>query len=208
MSAPLEAPYRDVHISNALTYASLACGLIALAAGAVPHGVHVAGASLALAALADTFDGRFARLFRRSDRQKDAGGQLDSLVDACVFGVVPIAVLARYAAPDPGGGTLVWWSAAFGYCLAVVTRLGSFNVSGDDRLFVGIPTPAVALIWSTMLLAQPSATFVAAAFLAAAAAMVAPIAIARPRRAVLALFAAWAVALVLTHVVSGSTGTR
>jgi CDP-diacylglycerol--serine O-phosphatidyltransferase len=201
MRLPVRAPYRDFHVSHGLTYMSLACGIAAIAAGPVAGGAHIAGACLALAALADTFDGRFARLFQRTERQADAGGQLDSLVDACVFGIAPIAVLATHAAPPPGAAAVLWWLAAFAYCMAVVTRLGFFNVEGDRQAFVGVPTPAVALVWSTVLLSLPSPPLVTATYVAAAAAMVAPVVIPRPRAPVLALFAAWAAALLWAHAV-------
>jgi CDP-diacylglycerol--serine O-phosphatidyltransferase len=198
MNGIRRAPLHDVHISHLLTYASLACGLGAIAAAARPNG-HLAGLCLALAALADTFDGRFARLFVRTERQAAAGGEIDSLVDACVFGMAPVTVLWMQA-PAAGWAATLWWAAALVYVLAAVTRLGFFNLEDDARTFVGIPTPAIALVWSSLLLSTPSAPLVACLFVAAAAGMVAPIVIPRPRPVVLALFAGWAAVLVLGHV--------
>ena len=195
------APVGDLHVSHGLTYVSLACGLAAIAAAARPDG-HVAGACLALAALADTFDGRFARLFARTQRQHAVGGQIDSLVDACVFGMAPVAVLGMQAPPAPGVEAGLWWAAALAYVLATVTRLGSFNVEGNSRSFVGVPTPAIALIWSSVLLFTAPPALVASLFVATAASMVAPIAIRRPRPSVLALFAGWAGALVAVHALA------
>jgi len=199
MSHDRRAPFHDFHVSHGLTYGSLACGLLAVAAAARADG-HLAGAFLALAALADTFDGRFARLFTRTDRQAAAGGEIDSLVDACVFGMVPVIVLWMQAPPVGGVEAALWWVAALGYVLAVVTRLAFFNVEGDSSRFVGVPTPAIALVWSSVLLWAPPAAIVAGLLIAAAAAMVAPIVIPRPRPAVLAIFAGWAATLVLVHV--------
>jgi phosphatidylserine synthase len=124
-------------------------------------------------------------------------------VDACVFGVTPIVVLAGHAAPAPGAAASVWWLSAFVYSVAVVTRLGFFNLEGDHGAFVGVPTPAIALVWSTILLFAPWPALVAVLFLATAAVMIAPIVIPRPRLAVLALFAGWAAALIVTHAVMG-----
>jgi len=199
MSDARRAPLHDFHVSHGLTYGSLACGLVAVAAAARADG-HLAGAFMALAALADTFDGRFARLFTRTDRQAAAGGEIDSLVDACVFGMVPIMVLWMQAPPGAGLGATLWWAAALIYVLAVVTRLAFFNVEADSSQFVGVPTPAIALVWSSALLWAPSASIVAGLLVAAAIGMVAPIVIPRPRPAVLAVFAGWAATLVLVHV--------
>ena len=63
---------------------------------AVAHGAGrpaTAGGWLAAAALLDTFDGRFARCFDRTPRQRRVGGELDSLVDVCAFGMAPVVVL-------------------------------------------------------------------------------------------------------------------
>jgi CDP-diacylglycerol--serine O-phosphatidyltransferase len=198
MSRTRPAPIDDLHISHALTYVSLACGIGAMA-GARPGAPHVAGACLALAALADTFDGRYARLFARTERQAAAGGAIDSLVDVCVFGIAPVAVLTAIAPPVSALETLLWWTAAFVYVLAAVTRLAFFNVEDDRTSFVGVPTPAIALLWSSALLSVPSALFVTVFYLVTGAAMVAPVVIPRPRPLVLSLFAGWAVLLLVIH---------
>jgi phosphatidylserine synthase len=199
MSRPPHAPLYDIHVSHGLTYTSLACGLGAMAAGAGQNG-HLAGACLALAALADTFDGRFARLFARTERQTATGGQIDSLVDACIFGMAPIAILWTQAPPATSAVSVLWWAAALIYLVAVVTRLGSFNVDADTRVFVGVPTPAIALVWSTTLLSTPAAPVVAVLFVVTAALMLAPIVIPRPRPPVLSVFAGWGVALIGVHL--------
>lgn len=208
----MRAPVHDLHVGNLLTYGSLAAALAAVAAargvgapataGAVA-GAAVAGGWLALAALLDTFDGRFARCFDRSPRQRRMGGELDSLVDACAFGVAPVVVVASVALPLPGGGppTAVWWGSAFAYVTAVVTRLGFYNVEADDTRFVGLPTPAAALVWSTYLLwPAPSPWLAPVLFAGCALAMIAPITIPRPRAPGLAAFALWAVSLAFWHL--------
>ena len=49
-----------------------------------------AGLLLALAVVADTFDGRFARRFARTDDQARVGVEIDSLSDALTFGLAPV----------------------------------------------------------------------------------------------------------------------
>jgi phosphatidylserine synthase len=193
------APLYDFHLSHGLTYGSLACGLGAIAAAGRPDG-HLAGLCLALAALADTFDGRVARLFARTERQSAIGGEIDSLVDACVFGMTPVIVLWMQTPPASAWAVGLWWAAALVYVLAVITRLGFFNLHEDAGTFVGVPTPAIALIWSSVLFSTPAPAIVACLFVATAAGMVAPIAIPRPRPAGLAAFAGWAAVLVVGHL--------
>jgi phosphatidylserine synthase len=195
----MSAPLGDVHASNLLTYGGLAAALAAVAM-AVEHGSFAgAGAMIAVAALADTFDGRFARSFSRTERQRQIGAQLDSLVDAIVFGLAPIVVASALPGRSGGVAGAAWWAAAFCYVLATVTRLSFFTIEQDETRFVGVPTPAIALIWSTCLLwpvAWWAVPFVATA---CAIAMVAPVIIPRPRGAALACFALWAVSLVALH---------
>ena len=198
----MRAPIHDLHVANLLTYGSLAAALAAVAAGLGSGAAAAAGGWLALAALLDTFDGRFARCFHRSPRQRRVGRELDSLVDVCAFGVAPVAAAAAAAPPSGGPAAAIWWASAFAYLGAVVTRLGFYNVEADDSRFVGLPSPAAALIWSTYLLwPAPSWPWLAPAlFLACGLAMVAPLAIPRPRAPGLAAFALWAVALASWHL--------
>ena len=195
----MNTPLEDVHASNLLTYAGLAAALTAVAVALEQQSIAGAGALLAVAALADTFDGRFARRFPRTERQRQVGAQLDSLVDAIVFGLAPVVVASALPGRSDGMPEIIWWAAAFCYVLATVTRLSFFNVEQDELTFVGVPMPAIALIWSTCLL-RPVAWWAAPLVsLACAVVMVAPVMIPRPRRAALACFAFWAVSLVALH---------
>src|SRR5262249_60817717 len=69
------------HPSNAVTYLSLLAGLLAVAAAKEWQSWSAAGALLALSALADTLDGRFARLFHRDRDHDRVSTDLDSLAD-------------------------------------------------------------------------------------------------------------------------------
>lgn len=195
----MRAPIHDLHLSNGVTYVSLMAAVAAVAAAIHGTNLPLAGAFLALAALSDTFDGAFARRFIRSERQQRVGGELDSLVDAIAFGLAPVVVVATL--PDRPSGVLAgwWWVSAVMYVGAAVTRLGFYNVQGDDARFVGIPTPAAALVWSTALLFTPPAGVVATLLFVCAAAMVAPVAIPRPRGIALGVFGLWAVVLLVCH---------
>lgn len=197
----MSAPIGDVHASNLLTYVGLAAALAAVAMAVERSSFAGAGALLAVAALADTFDGRFARRFPRTERQRQVGAQLDSLVDAIVFGLAPIVVAGALPGRRDGIAAAAWWAAAFCYVLATVTRLSFYNVDQDESRFVGVPTPAIALIWSTCLLWPVAWWAVPFVSSACAVVMVAPVIIPRPRGAALACFALWGVSLVALHTV-------
>jgi CDP-diacylglycerol--serine O-phosphatidyltransferase len=195
----MRAPILDVHPSNLLTYTSLAAALGAIAAAGGRGGAALAGALLAIAALADTFDGRFARSFARTERQRRVGRQLDSLVDMVGFGIAPVVVFGKLAPPQGAMVAWVWWISACAYVLATATRLSFYNAEEDDAGFVGVPTPVAALIWATYLLVATLPWIVAALFIVVGAAMVSPLAIPRPRRLALAAFALWPAALIVLH---------
>jgi len=95
------SPAGAFHRANTLTYLSLLGGIMAIAT-ALAGRLDTAGALIALAVIADTFDGRLARLFVRSPAQREIGVQLDSLSDAIAFGVAPCICLAKVAAEGPG----------------------------------------------------------------------------------------------------------
>ena len=196
----MTGPIHDLHASNLLTYLALGLSLAAVATAVNSGNFAAAGALLAASAIADTFDGRFARRFSRTDRQRQIGAQLDSLVDAIVFGLAPIVVLNALPGPRGGIGEAGWWAAAFCYALATVTRLSFYNVEQNESRFIGVPMPAIALIWSTCLLWPVSWSVVPIVSLACAIAMVAPVVIPRPRGAAFAGFALWGVSLVTVHV--------
>lgn len=204
----MRAPIHDLHAGNLLTYGALAAALAGVATAGGTGASSGAGAPvaaggwLALAALIDTFDGRFARCFDRSPRQSRMGRELDSLVDACTFGVAPVVVVGSLAPPGAGLAAAAWWGGSFAYAAAVVTRLGFYNVEGDDSRFVGLPAPAAALVWSTYLLwpSPPSPWPAPVLFIACGLAMIAPLDIPRPGALGLAAFALWAVLLVFCHL--------
>jgi CDP-diacylglycerol---serine O-phosphatidyltransferase len=197
----MTSPARAFHPRNAVTYAGLLLGLSATAAALHGHAA-TAGALLALAVIADTFDGRFARLFPHhgSDEPAAFGVEIDSLCDACTFGMAPVVCTAALAAPGPPG--MLCWVAGSLYMVSALTRLAFYNVTHDVvRGFIGLPAPVAALVWSSALWFTGSTDVLAGVLLGAAAAMVAPWRIPRPVGAGLLVFALWPLAVVAGHLV-------
>jgi CDP-diacylglycerol---serine O-phosphatidyltransferase len=200
--APINAPLWSIHPANLLTYASLAAGIGSVAA-ALQHSAAGAGAFLALAALADTFDGRFARLFTRGGELEALGVQLDSLSDAVAFGAAPVAAVGiLLSAQAAGPWAVVWWIAAIGYAGCALTRLACYNVSqaADGRAFVGVPTPVAALVWSSVLLTGIGIAGASLVAVVLGLGMVAPLRISRPGPTGLTLFALWPIGLLVVYL--------
>jgi|GEM_PF-1337217 len=201
--APAPAPASPaamLQLSNLLTYASLACGLLAVCAAIWYRNAPLAGLAMALSVIADTFDGRFARRFERTAAEREFGAQLDSLADAVCSGLVPITVLASIVLPPaPLLARAAWAVAALFYIIAVVTRLGFYNLFSDGHEFIGLPAPVGALVVATLLLFPAGVVAAAVVSIVCGALMLAPLRIARPKGWRLLVFVGWAVGVVAAH---------
>jgi CDP-diacylglycerol---serine O-phosphatidyltransferase len=95
----------------------------------------------------DLSDGRwFARCDSRTPLQRAIGKQLDTLVDLCCFGWVPMLILGLL-----GYQQLLDYLIMVFYLICAVLRLAVFNCIGlqrvnDRRYFVGLPITSMALI--------------------------------------------------------------
>jgi phosphatidylserine synthase len=201
MTAPA-SPLRAFHASNLLTYASLVAGVGAIAVAASGHR-SAAGAFIAMSVVADTFDGRFAGLFRRTAVQREVGVQLDSLSDAIAFGIAP-AVCMGVLRVDWWGPEGTFWFSAFAYAACAITRLGFYNVTHEQTEgFIGLPVPVAALILATALVFDPGLATSVALFITTACAMVLPLPIPRPRGIGLFAFTCWPLVLIAGHILRG-----
>ena len=191
----MSSPAGSFHPSNLLTYLSLFAAVVAMF-GAMESQAAMAGALLAIAVIADTFDGAFARRFSRTDTQRAFGAEIDSLSDAIAFGIAPVVCAAMLGWRGP-----VFWLAGFAYAACAITRLAYFNVHHDQqRGFVGVPVPVAALIWSTALLFAPTTTTQTIVFAVSAVLMVAPLRIPRPAGVGLVVFALWPLTVAAMHL--------
>jgi CDP-diacylglycerol--serine O-phosphatidyltransferase len=131
-------------IPSALTLGNLFFGVWAIVA-ASRGDFRTAAWLIVLAGVADTLDGRVARITQTGSR---FGAELDSLVDAISFGVAPAFVLYHLFLEDGSWG----WIAAFVYITAAVIRLARFNVeqAGHAKVaFHGLPSPAAGMTLAT-----------------------------------------------------------
>lgn len=177
-----QAAARFFHPCNLLTYLSVLAGLFAVFAAQQMQSWAAAGGLIAVCALADTFDGKFASLFSRSESHKKFGSQFDSLADALCFGLVPVVCLFHLLTFESLIEYIIWCVLAFFYVVSALTRLGVYNLSADERGgFVGLPTTMAALIWSAAFLAQPTVEMSMFLLLVIGIGMVSPIRISRPQ---------------------------
>jgi CDP-diacylglycerol--serine O-phosphatidyltransferase len=193
-------PAQYLRWSNLLSYISLLSSLLAVIVARQWRSWEYAGLLLAISALADTFDGKFARLFSRSGDEKAFGGQLDSLVDAVAFGIVPVVCLESLVRFTSTSSQIGWAAAAFLYVVCALTRLGYYNLHSDSTSrFVGLPTTLAALLWSTAFLTRPSAYSTILILAVLGGAMVSSVPIARPRGVAMWAYMLWFAAVFLSY---------
>lgn len=134
-------------IPNLITLSNLTCGVIAIYC-AVQGWLITAALFILLGAFFDFFDGLTARLLHV---QSPLGKELDSLSDVVTFGVAPAFIAFSIlcdVVPDQ-----LWWLPWIAFLIPAFSsyRLGKFNI--DERQttsFIGLPTPANALIWLSL----------------------------------------------------------
>ncbi len=139
------------YIPNLVTLCNLlsgCAGIVAVAQGDLTVGAYF----IWIAALFDFFDGLTARALQAFS---SIGGQLDSLADMVSFGVLPAFImygLLESALP----ANYNWLAyAAFAIAASSAIRLAIFNVdTRQASSFVGLPTPASALLISALPLSS------------------------------------------------------
>lgn len=134
-------------LPNLFTTAALFAGFYSIVA--IMKGYFdVAAIAIFIAMVADTLDGRVARM---TNTQSAFGAEYDSLSDIVAFGVAPALLAYNWALTDLGK---LGWLAAFIYTAATALRLARFNTqlgSSDKRFFQGIPCPAAAGIVTSLI---------------------------------------------------------
>lgn len=140
-------------IPNTLTSCNLISGCIATGF-AFQGDVRMALMFIILGAAFDFFDGMSARLLHVSS---PIGKELDSLADDVTFGVAPATIIFAHLKVMDYPSALECcrpWLPYFAFVVAAFSalRLAKFNL--DERQtnsFIGLPTPANALFWGSLL---------------------------------------------------------
>jgi len=132
-------------IPNLITLGNLLCGVIAIAA-ALRGDMTWASLMICLGIFLDFFDGLAARLLNVAS---PLGKELDSLSDVVTSGVAPGFILWNILS----NGVDEKWPEFLPYTALLIPlfaayRLAKFNIdSRQSHSFLGLPTPANALIW-------------------------------------------------------------
>jgi len=145
-------------VPNFITSLNLFSGSLA-AIFAIDGHFGLAGIFICLAAIFDFFDGLAARSLKAYTAM---GKELDSLADVISFGLAPGALLftlfeySLFGTNQPIQDiTAKWYQWAILYSALIIPvfsalRLAKFNISENQYVnFIGLPTPANALLWAS-----------------------------------------------------------
>lgn len=127
-------------LPNLFTTAALFAGFYSIVAAMKGH-FDIAAIAVFIAMIADTLDGRIARM---TNTQTAFGAEYDSLSDMVAFGVAPALIVYSWSLSHLGK---LGWLAAFLYTAGTALRLARFNTQSHDtdkRYFQGLPCPPAA----------------------------------------------------------------
>ena len=148
-------------IPNLITLGNLLCGVIAIGYAA-SGSLRRAALFICLGIFLDFFDGLAARLLKVAS---PLGKELDSLADVVTSGVAPAFILSAlvYNAYNCWDGSrIIYWLGlgAFLMPLFAAYRLAKFNLdTRQSHSFLGLPSPANALVWVGIALTTNCCTF-------------------------------------------------
>jgi phosphatidylserine synthase len=187
--------------ANLLTYLAVSAAAVGTMFADDPSSRFWAGAGIGLAMAFDLFDGRFARLFPRTEAEQRVGVEIDSLADVIAFGLAPAVCLFRVVPAAEPVGRAVLFAASVFYLLCIVTRLAHFNVfQAGTGGFVGLPSNLAALAVAILLFWVPGPLLAATVLVAAGAATVSGFHIPRPGSIVLYTLLVIALAVAGGHI--------
>jgi len=133
------------HIPNAITCLNLLSGMVGIYY-VITKDFHLGAYFIFAAAIFDFLDGFVARILKV---QSEIGKQLDSLADLVTFGVLPSFILFKWIQESSSNEIIPFAAMAIGIFSAL--RLAKFNIdTRQSDQFIGLPTPANALIISTL----------------------------------------------------------
>ena len=145
------------HIPNTITCCNLISGCIATYF-AFQSDYKLALLFIVIGAVFDFFDGMVARLLHVSS---PIGKELDSLADDITFGFAPSAIIFSYLCSFHIHLLFVPF-LAFVMAAFSALRLAKFNLDERQALgFIGLPTPANALFWGSLIVGLNDSTALA-----------------------------------------------
>ena len=141
--------------SNIITYLSVVFGVLAMYFAIDKNIVSdiiyfkISLIFLVLSGVCDMFDGKVARMCKRTDEEKKLGIQLDSLADTVNFLCVPVVIMLSL-----GMNTVFDIVIYTIFVICGISRLAYFNISASiktpSKFFNGLPVTSTAIIYPVL----------------------------------------------------------
>ena len=104
--------------------------------------------SLMFSSLIDIFDGTIARKFKRTEKEKQFGIEIDSILDTINFGAIPVSIFLNM-----GFNSIYDYIIVFFYLFVITMRLAFFNtdlvnLKGDNKkyeIYYGFPVTTIPM---------------------------------------------------------------
>ena len=186
-----------------LTYVGIAFAIFGMM---FVENLKVALICLMVAGICDLFDGKIARMCKRTEQEKEFGVQIDSLCDVISSLIFPIVILNQICV-DNGINQYLTFAVSVLYVLAGITRLAWFNITTTGKMthFQGLPVTAITVILPLLFLIFKDFTYfgyvIVGGFIATAIAFVWNMPVKKPRgRAYIILLVLAIIATVLVYI--------
>lgn len=186
-----------------LTYVGIAFAIFGMM---FVENLKVALICLMVAGICDLFDGKIARMCKRTEQEKEFGVQIDSLCDVISSLIFPTVILNQICV-DNGINQYLTFAVSVLYVLAGITRLAWFNITTTGKMthFQGLPVTAITVILPLLFLIFKDFTYfgyvIVGGFIATAIAFVWNMPVKKPRgRAYIILLVLAIIATVLVYI--------
>src|SRR5574344_20073 len=134
-------------IWSMFSYIGLLFGVISIYFSRI-NNIKLALLSLMFASLIDMFDGTISRQFKRTEKEKQFGIEIDSILDTINFGVVPIIIYLNMQYSN-------WYDyiISFLYLSVITMRLAYFNtdlanlkgINKNYEIYYGFPVTTIPI---------------------------------------------------------------
>ena len=129
------------------SYVGLLFGIISIYFAKIQN-FKLALLSLMFSSLIDIFDGTIARKFKRTDKEKQFGIEIDSILDTINFGAIPIIIFLNM-----GFDRIYDYIIVFLYLFVITMRLAFFNadlvkLKGENNkyeIYYGFPVTTISI---------------------------------------------------------------
>ena len=132
------------NIPHIITLTSLCIGILAIIESCNLNLV-ISSFLIFICMLLDSIDGSIARLLKV---ESEYGKQLDSFSDMVAFGVAPGVLIFNFINAEFNNSTLAYMSLLIPICS--VLRLAKYNISLEKSVFIGLTTPASAILFASI----------------------------------------------------------